>query len=573
MGAGKITVDLEAKSDKWSAGIGKAEKDVRAFVDKAEGSLKSLGGQKGAGAFADALAKNSKAMASFATDIRTGTSYFEAFGKVVDDIPIVGKFKQAGEALGEPWFKTKANKEEARKWRETLIELGEAYSKINSARAGFGKYGQEKAELDVQADFNAKYGKLANERNTLKMDAMRREEVFAKPQYQASDPEKAELARDKLRIKEMSAEGVFLSQERDAKITAIRREANHQQHEFIRQGENESEAFLAAMQEKALRRQGKGLESAIVAVETASRIRASDLADSVSDENLKGIKSEDQKAARRKAVDEKIGREERQMRETVADLRAEHDRKEREETLGNEEKLSEIRASGNIERLRIQDESLNARADKDGRATRSHLAEQAQIQEDYRKQVAELEKKYREDNRTNNVNRDDPTLKASLAAADEERRQKLGVLNAKGGSETMRNEENLLHERRKLWEQVGDAQEKYAARMGDINERHEKFHDNRLREAEVKALDRDAFEDLKRLNPTHEIAANLYGIDSTKGFTVGQSSSNIAAEQLQAIKQQTAKEAQRDVVYDRLLQWLQGQAPSGQPQELSIATV
>jgi hypothetical protein len=252
---------------------------------------------------------------------------------------------------------------------------------------------------------------------------------------------------------ELAAESVVGTRKAEDEKLIIRKNYEDAFAEDRRQSGLETDAVVAGMEERALRRQGKGLESAIQANSEKVKHQVSDLRASVREHELEKLDPAD-RPAKIADVEAKIIAISKSGREINAELRYEHDRKEQEQARDNGEKLAEIQADGNIERLRIQDENLNARAEKEGRATRSHLAEQAQIQEEYRKQVAGLEKKYREDNRTNDVNRDDPTLKASLAAADEERRQKLGVLEREG---RQRGDEepggDHLKEQRKLWEQ------------------------------------------------------------------------------------------------------------------------
>jgi hypothetical protein len=70
----KISVELEAKSQKWSEGISRAEKDVRGFVDNVEKNLKNLAGRGGAAGFANSLASGATAAEDLATKLRTGTS-------------------------------------------------------------------------------------------------------------------------------------------------------------------------------------------------------------------------------------------------------------------------------------------------------------------------------------------------------------------------------------------------------------------------------------------------------------------------------------------------------------------
>src|SRR4051812_32830554 len=104
--AAKITVDLETRTAAWSKGLEGASKEVKTWAKDVSGQFKALSfgdgfDAKGVAKFGDALADVSKQATEFATQIRTGTSYAEALNGVVDQIPIVGKFRQAGESIRE----------------------------------------------------------------------------------------------------------------------------------------------------------------------------------------------------------------------------------------------------------------------------------------------------------------------------------------------------------------------------------------------------------------------------------------------------------------------------------------
>jgi hypothetical protein len=484
--------------------------------------------------FADTLKSVAKGAEEVATQLRTGKGYGEVFSETINKIPIVGQFKQAGEAIGELITGQKAARIEAEKLADHAMRMAEAYRSIGRDRAAFGKYGEERATIDIDNSANAAKDKLEADKyeNNKKLIELKRHDAYVGWYTAAQKAEMKRLQDEKRKLTDLQAHE---DEKAEQAKKDLRRQNQQAQHEFMKALEDQTEEVEAKMQEKSLKRQGKALESAIVGIKAMQKRKIDDLRDSVSDFHLEGMNPE--QAAKRKAeVAKAIISIQKDSDQTLADLKDVMHRKEFEQQKANDERMKQVQASANIERLKMQDEATNLKNQKNGTATRSHLADIAQIEEDFRKQSAELAKRNREEHGSERIVFDDD-FKGQLKALRAERQAKLDLLGQKSGDEAKKNQEDSIKEQRKLWEQVGGPAEKYKAHLAEINEHFEKYHDLNLKNSELKKLDKDTLEDFKKLNPGHETKVGLYGrTQSYAGVTVGDNGESIAKQQLELAK-------------------------------------
>lgn len=471
---GKISVDLEAKDAKWSSGLAKGEKELKGFVDKTQSAFKALkfDGSASIGnvsALGSGLAAVTQKAEGFATAIRTGKGATDMFKEGLESLPIVGKFAQAGSAIRELVTGEKAAKQLAIELAAEAAEIAGHFSKANAAAATLGKHGFAKEAAGITGDTNSKVAPLNDEISKLQADIGKREEVYAKPWIPVWESEKRKLAQDKMKLASMRAERDGILKEALVHAQEIKKQETESHIQFDRQLDNRLAASEAELQEKVLKRQGKALDSAIVAVKERARSEKDAIQDSVSDYNLEqlGISDEEKKHRKDKASDA-LAQVDKETAATIADLQAEQQRKLFEQTNDHENNLNKIKAESEAARLE---------------ATGKHLdAELAKVNEAYAEEIAALEKKYREEHRTTGVDRNDPQLKAeeSEAAAKRDAGTELAKFKDKKEHQKL-----LQEEKKKELEQEKKAAEEWARDQKKLIEESEsplEAYEHKIRE-------------------------------------------------------------------------------------------
>jgi colicin import membrane protein len=515
-----IVVRLSTESSAWSKGLGDAGKDVQSFVNKAQGQFKALSFDSGNSINAGGILKAvgaldsvGKAAVEVATSIRNGGSAGEAFANILSKTPI-GPFISLGNSIRELVTGEKAAAIETAKLNEHLNKTNDIYRSISQTRAAFGKFGDEKAKLDIDKETNERITALHKQQEEITKAKQEIEKHDDNIGYYSA-AQKREMKRLDDEKKAIGLEIQVAGEARTQKEKDLKRERAQTELEYTRSLNERTIASEAAMTEKSLKRQGKALESAITAVKADRDKNIRELEASLDPYKLEGM-DEGDKAARIKATNEAIAKEKAKGDETVDTLEAEDARRKQELALDNQEKLKEIQAKGNQESLKLQDEHINTSNELNGNAQRSHLAEAATIEEEYRKQIAEIEKHAREERAHGFI--DPEAIEGQKKAAEEQRKQAMGLLKEKGTDEFTKNQNELIKEQRKLWEQSGDAQAQYAAKLADINDHFRKFHDAKLRDAEIAKLDNEIIKEQRKLweevgTPQDKYAAKMADIN------------------------------------------------------------
>jgi hypothetical protein len=460
--AGKITVDLEARDAKWSDGLSKSEKELKQFVDKSQKSLSALTLQKGVGAFADVFSKGAQAASDFATSIRTGMSQAEAFGKLLDAIPIVGKFKQGVEAVWELVTATKAEIAHFEKLSESTTKVIDGYREMAQAARLKGLFGDNRAIVQADIDTDAKITALHDKSAAL---ATKRREIeqhqgdivggglFSKRNLtQAQEDELKEL---ELGGKLITAQIARAERGRQREKELIQREAAEHQRQFMRAEEEQVASFGASAMEKALRRSGKPLESAMIAVteDASARIRAE--LDKLTDYALAGLNNKD-RIARVRSVYDTIHAIQKDAAETSQALAQEDARRKLEITNDHWRSIVKLNREARINDMEA--------------AGKHREAELTRIRGEYFDQVAEAEKKYREEHKSAaQVDRNDPTFKAAEQAAAYRRdtaerllrAREIADIEKRQGERSRRDNEEFLKTQQKLFEEAKPPLEKY----------------------------------------------------------------------------------------------------------------
>jgi hypothetical protein len=133
----------------------------------------------------------------------------------------------------------------------------------------------------------------------------------------------------------------------------------------------------------------------------------------------------------------------------------------------------------------------------------------------------------------------------------------------------LKNQQDSIKEQRRLWEEAGTPAEKYAAHLADINAEYAKLHNNQLRDQEIKNLDKQTLEALKKEDPDHHTKIDLYG--RTQKFdqvVTGSRSDDVAAQQLKEIQDQNKRNTQWDKWFYDI--WQKLGINLGPPTELNI---
>jgi hypothetical protein len=385
---GKIIVDTEVRGAGFTSGFDKAGKEVKKWAGEIQNVFKGItlqGGIGGLSSVAPALASAAKGAEEFATKLRTGKDVSDHLvSNLTGDIPIVGQFAKAGDSIYELISGEKAAKQHAEELANTAKEVAKNFAEARAIVEGLGKFGFEKARAELKPQLDAQVAPLIEAAEKLKAE---REEFKEKglTQFLASSEEiEADKAKEfqiksiQEKIKALRLKGVDDGKKLDE-------EEAEAQHQFQRQAENRLAASKAALDEKVLKKSGDPIDAALTAIRERQRSELDAIQDQTSDFNLKRAGLTDEEIAKRKATaNEEKATVEKESAESIAEIQEEQDRKRQEDALVNEEKLKEIRANGNIEHLKILDEQNNQLNEKTGNASRSHLAEQAQIEEEYR---------------------------------------------------------------------------------------------------------------------------------------------------------------------------------------------
>lgn len=499
--AGRIIVDLIAKDEKWSDTISKSEKGVRKFVDNVQRDMKSLTLQNGAGAFVDVFSKGAKAAEDFATQIRTGTSNSEAFGKIIDDIPIVGKFKQAGEAIGEVIFKTKALQIESQKLSDAAEQISDAYRDVAAARSLLGLRGtaQESRQIDIDEDNKVKALHKEQEEVTKQIEEIEKHRTDLigaglTSKGNLTDAQNAELEK-LLQQKEANNQKIILSdtqrQDKQARL-----EASAQRELFVVQRDwaQRIESNEMQSQEVALRRRGQVLESAQMKQE-AQFLEAKHAIENEADElarpyeksakefaerfkkggeladQLESKKNADKAAGIRKAAADLLASYEKRKNETVASLQEDLGHKQEEQAIAHRETMTKIQRDADIQQLEAKGKHYEAAV--------------AKADADYFDRIATMERKYREEHNGSDADYDDPGLKGEQQAAYAKRDADIAVANSKRveeeqkkaseeqkkRDEQLRKDSEEFHkEQAKLWEEAKTPIEKYQDRIRELKQ-------------------------------------------------------------------------------------------------------
>lgn len=297
------------------------------------------------------------------------------------------------------------------------------------------------------------------------------------------------------------------------------------------------EAFKAMAEEKSLRAQGQRLKSQQVAIaaSAAAQIRAE--GNAVSDNALINV-GESDKLKRREEARRNVLVIRQAETKDLTDLGAEEARREQEQHLRNQEKIKTIDGEAAIDGARMKDEILNERFEREGMAQRSHLAEALKIEEEHRRAIDEVESRYREEHRASKVDPKDRDVMDGIAAADEKRRQAIGLEQTKAAIEAGKNQLGIVKELRKAWEETGDPLRKYQAKLQEIQAQYRKLRDDGLRKAQIDKLDSDTMKDLRQANPDRSTKVDHYD-RSNYAYLPTDHGDSAAQNQLTEIKKQS----------------------------------
>ena len=375
----------------------------------------------GAGATAGAYAfqKVAESARDAATAIRTGSSESQVFGSIINDIPIVGQFKKAGEAIREMITGEKAAIIQAEKLGEVAEKVSGLFHRMALDRQGFGKRGDDLAGIQGSNTHDAErsaIGKQVEEsdKKIAQFEADHAGSSLLHPidrigqnvglkesrgvsDYSAS--EKADYnalraSRAGIEASKGQADLQFAETEKLRKQDIAQR-----QLETFRAMDEQMIATQTSDKMKSLRKQGLTIESGMLAIDAHNaanyRSRHNQLDTVKLDAMEGGATGSFAKALRAKVAAEDIAAE-NSANTDRADLLAEDGRKKMELFRDNEEKITHIKAEGAIERKRLAHDDLGA--------------ELATIQESTRVAVVEAEKKQRETHRMLNTDNADPQL-------------------------------------------------------------------------------------------------------------------------------------------------------------------
>ena len=383
------------------------------------GAMQQLIAGAGATAGAYAFQKVAESARDAATAIRTGGSASEAFGKIVNTIPIVGQFKQAGEAIREMIRGTEAAKIQLEKLNESLIITSARYHEIAMSAEMRGKRGDEKAHLQVDQGTAAQQAALNNEKREL--DKKRAEITPSRFNFEEGKNgsvasgsislslkegsySKAQLQEIKLleqQSKAIQAKRVSLNADNLSQNKMLDEDDAQRLLEFKRGMDEQRIGIETTNRIKVLRRQGEAIQSALYGIK--QRTEATKRANQA---QLDPLKLAGQDAAQITEMKKKVAETNASLDASAAidseELLAEDNRKKWEIYRDSQETITHIQAEGAIERMKLAHDELGA--------------ELATIQESSRVAIVAAEKKQRETSRHLDTDANDPQLIAEKKA-------------------------------------------------------------------------------------------------------------------------------------------------------------
>jgi hypothetical protein len=581
--SGKITVDVEAKAAGFTKGLAAAGKDAQRWAKGMEADFKAITFGKGfsaegVAAFGRSLNAGAQEAKAFATKLREGESVAQAFGQLVNGIPIVGTFKQAGEAIRELVTGEQAARVELDRLNDHLVKVTHGYRDIANADSIRGLFGdaREHRQLEIQRDNDVRaFDDTIRDLNRKREDFLDENAstvgrafgfTMLLPEQQkhlkAIDEDLA-LAVAGRRSK--MADGDFAIAEQE-------KSALHAREIYLRDSALKVDAIEAQMAEVRMRRSGDALGSARKRIEEEAHQQEALIRNEAAELARPFLKSADTFKAQGDV------KKEAEQRKLAADLIADADRRAiaverfKDQTIQSltedqglrkfnaeaeaQEKLLELQEEGKIQSLKIQDEQINAENERRGVAIRSHLAEAEQAAADEARAVYNAKQAFM-DSHEGRLDLNDPTLKGEIQAAAVERQMKQDGLRQKAQDETLSNQQRIAEETRKAWEQTEEPTARYLAKLQEINHQFERLHDSRLRDQQIKDLDAKTLGDLEKRDPDHRPDVNLYGRTLGTQFLTAGNGNREAQEQLEAMKKAANFQEQWDnQVMRPLAQWL-----------------
>ena len=355
-----------------------------------------------AGAASYAFQKVAESVRDASTALRTGQSAGEAFASVFNKIPIAGQLNQAGVAIREIITGEKAAIVEAEKWSKATTAISDGYRAIAFTQQLRGKRGDERASIGIEQGESDQV-RASHERQKELQDRLNT--------VQSSDSNIGFYTQTQ--YNEMKRLGQAIALERENQIDAgreavarqkmLKEDAALRQIDFNRNIDEQIFSAEASNKEKILRRTGRGLESAMVAVEEKARADRASRAASIRPELLDQLGLSPQDRAERihnVARAELVEAKSTQL--SLDGLRDEYARRDIELASDVQEKITHIMAEGAIERKKLTHDELGA--------------ELATIQEAYRVGIVEAEKKQRETRRLKMTDDMDPALQQERKA-------------------------------------------------------------------------------------------------------------------------------------------------------------
>jgi hypothetical protein len=443
-----------------------------------------------------AFQKAAQGAEQLATAIRTGSSASEVFGSIVEKIPIVGQFKQAGDAIRELITGEKAAVYQAEKLGAAAVEVSNKYREIAASQSMRGLHGSARDSRANQIEADAKITKLHEAQAELDKQIGEIEkhkgDLIGAGLNSVDNLTEAQHANLKMLYNEKKANaGLILetsknTAQREKEINAASQRELFLFHRDTAQKIEETDAHI---EEQALRRNGRMLESAIKKAEMLQIItrhgiinQADELARPYEKSakalresgDLIGARENAAKAMRiRQDADAQLWASERNTFDGITTLRLEDDRQKKEMAADNEEELKKIRNEANVAQLKARGLTLNA--------------ELAMIQQAYEEQIKTLEKKNREQNHTDYTSLTDPILNAAKQAAFEKKQSAMAEARKKYQEEEATRrisaaEKNLTIEQElgrmkidalKEQAQFGNAAMQQAAQIAEINQQYD----------------------------------------------------------------------------------------------------
>lgn len=351
-----------------------------------------------AGAYA--FQKVAESVRDASTAFRTGQSAGEAFASVFNKIPIAGQLNQAGEAIREIVTGEKAAIIEAEKWSKAATAIADGYRAIAAAQQLRGTRGDQRAGIGIEqganSEINASHARQEELQKQLNAVQSSDSNIGFYTQAQYSEMKRLGQAIELERNNQIDAGKEAVSRQK-----MLKEDAGQRQIEFNRNIDEQIYATEAKNKEKALRRTGQGLQSAIIAIEESERASKAARHASLDPLKLAGL-DEAQVLERKRKVAEADKVQEKSTATALADLRDEDDRRKIEQANDVAEKITHIQVEAAIERKKLAHDELGA--------------ELLTIQESYRQGIVEASKKQRETRRLQNTDDNDPQLQAERKA-------------------------------------------------------------------------------------------------------------------------------------------------------------